>query len=171
MKLAKWWDLSQIPPLTSIKEVGRDWTVHQTVVILSIELGVVWVTFGWCVLEPSQFINYNCLGSKVGASALRIGCRFRLELDMKWIGGIWSHIISELRPKLQKYYNTNSIPFQKSKYSLLYTYHPSSVGTPTSAGQSHWRVCVTILDSLERWWSKNATVDVPKSNTTIAIHI
>ena len=61
--------------------------VHQIIVIPFNELGVVWVIPGWCVSEPSQFISYNCFGSKAGASALRIGCWFRLELDMKLISG------------------------------------------------------------------------------------
>ena len=49
---------------------------------------VVWITPGWCVPEPSQFIDYDCLGSKASVYVLRLGCRFRLEIDMKWISGV-----------------------------------------------------------------------------------
>jgi hypothetical protein len=55
--------------------------IHQIVLIPLIEPRVVWVKPGWCVFKPSQFTNYDCLGSNVGTFALTVGCRCRLELD------------------------------------------------------------------------------------------
>ena len=39
-------------------------------------------------IRAIPFHKLGCLGFKVGASALRIGCRLRLELDMKLISGV-----------------------------------------------------------------------------------
>lgn len=39
------------------------------------------------VLEPSQFVSYDCLGSKVGASMLRLDRRSGLELAIKCFSG------------------------------------------------------------------------------------
>ena len=43
------------------------------------------------ISEPSQFVSYDCFGSKANASTPRLGRTSRLELGMKMINEFYSH--------------------------------------------------------------------------------